>query len=92
LQSAIPGIPKEYGLKAISFVDAGSVFGYSGPTIFPGSAQSLQVANSNVVRSSVGVGLSWDSPFGPLSINYAVPLSKAAYDVVQPFGFSAGGF
>jgi outer membrane protein insertion porin family len=38
------------------------------------------------------VGLSWDSPFGPLSINYAVPLSKAPYDVVQPFGFSAGGF
>jgi outer membrane protein insertion porin family len=92
LQSAIPGVPKEYGLKALAFVDSGSVFGYSGPSIFPGSAQSLQVANSNVVRSSVGVGLSWDSPFGPLSINYAVPLSKAPYDVVQPFGFSAGGF
>jgi outer membrane protein insertion porin family len=92
LQSAIPGVPKEYGLKALAFVDSGSVFGYGGPTIFPGSAQSLQVANSNVVRSSVGVGLSWDSPFGPLSINYAVPLSKAPYDVVQPFGFSAGGF
>jgi outer membrane protein insertion porin family len=92
LQSAIPGVPKEYGLKALAFVDSGSVFGYGGPTIFPGSAQSLQVANSNVVRSSVGVGLSWDSPFGPLGISYAVPLSKAPYDVVQPFGFSAGGF
>jgi outer membrane protein insertion porin family len=91
-QSAIPGVPKEYGLKATAFVDAGSVFGYAGPTTFPGSAQSLQVANSNVVRSSVGVGLVWDSPFGPLSVNYAVPLSKAAYDVVQPFSFSAGGF
>jgi outer membrane protein insertion porin family len=40
----------------------------------------------------VGVGLTWDSPFGPLSINYAVPLTKAAYDVVQPFNFTAGGF
>jgi outer membrane protein insertion porin family len=92
LQSAIPGIPKEYGLKALAFVDTGSVFGYNGPTVFPGSAQSLQVANSNVIRSSVGVGLSWDSPFGPLGISYAVPLSKASYDVVQRFGFSAGGF
>jgi outer membrane protein insertion porin family len=92
LQSAIPGIPKEYGLKASAFVDAGSVFGYGGPTTFPGSAQSMQLANSNVVRSSVGMGLTWDSPFGPLGISYAVPLSKAAYDVVQPFGFSAGGF
>jgi outer membrane protein insertion porin family len=91
-QSAIPGVPKEYGLKATAFVDAGSVFNYGGPTTFPGSTQSLQVANSNVVRSSVGVGLVWDSPFGALGINYAVPLSKAAYDVVQPFSFTAGGF
>jgi outer membrane protein insertion porin family len=91
-QSAIPGVPKEYGLKATAFADAGSVFNYGGPTTFPGSTQSLQVANSNVVRSSVGVGLVWDSPFGALGINYAVPLSKAAYDVVQPFSFTAGGF
>ena len=92
LQSAIPGVPKEYGLKATAFVDAGSVFRYSGPTTFPGSAQSLQIANSNVVRSSVGAGLTWASPFGALTVDYAVPLSKAAYDVVQPLRFSAGGF
>jgi outer membrane protein insertion porin family len=92
LQSAIPGVPKEYGLKATAFVDAGSVFRYSGPTTFPGSAQSLQLANANVVRSSVGAGLTWASPFGALTVDYAVPLSKAAYDVVQPFRFSAGGF
>jgi outer membrane protein insertion porin family len=92
LQSAIPGVPREYGLKATAFVDAGSVFRYGGPTTFPGSAQSLQVANSNVVRSSVGAGLTWASPFGNLTVDYAVPLTKAAYDVVQPLRFSAGGF
>jgi outer membrane protein insertion porin family len=92
LQSAIPGVPQEYGLKATAFIDAGSVFRYSGPTTFPGSAQSLQLANSNVVRSSVGAGLTWASPFGALTVDYAVPLSKAAYDVVQPLRFSAGGF
>jgi outer membrane protein insertion porin family len=86
LQSAIPGVPDEYGLKATAFIDAGSVFRYNGPT------QSLQVANNNVVRSSVGAGLTWASPFGALTIDYAVPLTKAAYDVVQPFRFSAGGF
>jgi outer membrane protein insertion porin family len=90
LQSAIPGIPKEYGLKASAFVDAGSVFHYGGPIVFPGSAQSLQVANANVVRSSVGAGLTWASPFGALTVSYAVPLTKAAYDVVQPFSFGAG--
>jgi outer membrane protein insertion porin family len=92
LQSAIPGVPQEYGLKATAFVDAGSVFRYSGPTTFPGSTQSLQLANSNVVRSSVGAGLTWASPFGALTVDYAVPLSKAATDVVQPLRFSAGGF
>src|SRR5712671_3000544 len=92
LQSNIPGVPREYGLKASAFVDAGSVFRYSGPTAFPGSAQSLQVANNNIVRSSVGVGLTWASPFGALTVNYAVPLTKAAYDVVQPLSFGAGGF
>ena len=91
LQSNIPGVPQEYGLKASAFVDAGSVFRYSGPTAFPGSAQSLQVANNNIVRSSVGVGLTWASPFGALTVNYAVPLTKAAYDVVQPLNFGAGG-
>jgi outer membrane protein insertion porin family len=92
LQSNIPGVPQEYGLKATAFVDAGSVFRYTGPTTFPGSAQSLQLANNNVVRSSVGAGLTWASPFGNLTVDYAVPLTKAAYDVVQPLRFSAGGF
>jgi outer membrane protein insertion porin family len=86
LQSPIPGVPQEYGLKASAFVDAGSVFNY------PGSTQSLQVANSNIVRSSVGVGLTWASPFGALTVNYAIPVTKAAYDVVQPFSFTAGSF
>ena len=86
LQSTIPGVPDEYGLKASAFVDAGSVFRYSGSTA------SLQVANKNVVRSSVGAGLTWASPFGALTVDYAVPLTKAAYDVVQPLRFSAGGF
>ncbi|MFH0296108.1 BamA/TamA family outer membrane protein [Bradyrhizobium sp. 31Argb] len=90
LQSGIPGVPDEYGLKASAFVDAGSVFRYTGPTSVGGTA--LQVAGKNVVRSSVGMGLTWASPFGALTVDYAVPLTKAAYDVVQPLRFSAGGF
>jgi len=35
LQSAIPGVPQEYGIKAIGFIDSGSVFNYGGPTTFP---------------------------------------------------------
>jgi outer membrane protein insertion porin family len=90
LQSWIPGVPQEYGLRASAFVDSGSVFGYAGPTSF--GSQVVQVANSNVLRSSVGVGLTWASPFGALTVNYAVPVTKASYDVVQPLSFNAGPF
>jgi outer membrane protein insertion porin family len=46
--------------------------------------------NNNVVRSSVGVGLIWASPFGPLRFDYAIPLSKSASDRVQQFKFGGG--
>ncbi|MBV9562410.1 MAG: outer membrane protein assembly factor BamA [Bradyrhizobium sp.] len=90
LQSPIPGVPQEYGLRASAFVDAGSVFGYKGPTTF--GTQVAQIANKNVLRSSTGVGLTWASPFGALTVNYAVPLTKAPYDVVQPLNFNASPF
>jgi outer membrane protein insertion porin family len=90
LQSRIPGVPDEYGLKASVFVDAGSVFGYAGPTTF--GTQTVNVAKSNILRSSIGVGLTWGSPFGALTVNYALPVTKAAYDVTQPLNFSASPF
>src|SRR5438270_13787758 len=60
----------------------GSVFLHTGPTSIGG--QTVNVANSNVLRSFAGVGPTWVSPFGALAINYAVPVRKAAYDVAQP--------
>ncbi|OAF10108.1 outer membrane protein assembly factor BamA [Bradyrhizobium centrolobii] len=90
LQSGLPGVPDEYGLKGSAFVDAGSVFRYAGPTTFGG--QTVNVASGSILRSSVGVGLTWASPFGALAVNYAVPVTKAAYDVTQPFNFTASPF
>jgi outer membrane protein insertion porin family len=34
--------------------------------------------------------LVWDSPFGPLRVDYAFALSKQSYDVVQQFMFGGG--
>jgi outer membrane protein insertion porin family len=48
------------------------------------------VDNAMHIRSSVGVGLIWDSPFGPLRFDYAIPLSKQGYDRVQQFRFGGG--
>ncbi|TPQ31512.1 outer membrane protein assembly factor BamA, partial [Bradyrhizobium guangdongense] len=55
-----------------------------------GTCTGLVYDNGNVVRTSVGVGLIWQSPFGPLRFDYAVPLTKGAYDRVQQFRFGGG--
>jgi outer membrane protein insertion porin family len=56
----------------------------------PGTCTGLVYDDSKVVRSSVGVGLIWASPFGPLRFDYAVPLTKGKYDRVQEFRFGGG--
>ncbi|MEH2527455.1 MULTISPECIES: outer membrane protein assembly factor BamA [unclassified Bradyrhizobium] len=55
-----------------------------------GTCTGLQFDNGNVVRTSVGVGLIWASPFGPLRFDYAVPLTKGQFDRVQEFKFGGG--
>jgi outer membrane protein insertion porin family len=55
-----------------------------------GTCTGLIFDSSNVVRSSVGVGLIWASPFGPLRFDYAVPLTKGPFDRVQQFKFGGG--
>jgi outer membrane protein insertion porin family len=91
-------LPKEVGLKGAVYADAGSLWGYQGPTSWAATGEvnsaackcGLQYDDSKVVRTSVGVGLIWASPFGPLRFDYAVPLTKGKYDVVQEFKFGGG--
>jgi outer membrane protein insertion porin family len=92
-------LPKEVGLKGALYADAGSLWGYQGPTSWSATGEvnspacptcGLQYDDGNVVRSSVGVGLIWASPFGPLRFDYAVPLTKGKSDVVQEFRFGGG--
>jgi outer membrane protein insertion porin family len=63
------------------------------PTTNPvsaGTCTGLNFDDGNLVRTSVGVGLIWASPFGPLRFDYAVPLTKGANDRVQQFKFGGG--
>jgi outer membrane protein insertion porin family len=55
-----------------------------------GTCTGLVFDDSKVVRTSVGVGLIWASPFGPLRFDYAVPLTKGQFDRVQQFKFGGG--
>jgi outer membrane protein insertion porin family len=92
-------LPKEVGLKGAVYADAGSLWDYRGPTSWAATGEvnspicptcAMQYEDSNIVRTSVGVGLIWQSPFGPLRFDYAVPLTKGKYDLVQEFKFGGG--
>lgn len=76
------GLPNEFGVKGAVFSDFGSSWkpGVSGP----------QIVDKKSVRASAGLGLSWTSPFGPLRIDYAIPIKKEKFDQEQRFlfGFS----
>ena len=84
LQSNIPGVPRRIRLKAVAFVDAGSVFRYSGPTTFPGSIPSLRLRQLQRAAILGWRGMSWACPSAALTVSYAVPITKASYDVMQP--------
>jgi outer membrane protein insertion porin family len=89
-QTPLYFLPKEIGIKLATFADAGSLWDYQGPTYWSKTGETLQVADSKSVRSSVGVGLLWDSPLGPLRFDVAYPLTKEPYDRKQIFRFSGG--
>ena len=90
LQTPLFFLPKDVGLKFAVFADAGSLWDYQGPTRWNVTGERMIVGDSNLVRTSVGAGLVWESPFGPLRFDYAVPLTKTNYDRVQEFRFSGG--
>ncbi|MFH0131323.1 outer membrane protein assembly factor BamA [Variovorax sp. VaC1] len=69
LSTPFPGAGNDRTLRLYSFFDVGNVFGSraSGLTDEQWKAQKK-------LRASVGVGISWISPLGPLSLAYAFPV------------------
>jgi outer membrane protein insertion porin family len=92
-------LPKEVGVKGAVYADAGSLWDYKGPTSWAATGEvntptcpncAMQFTDQNTIRTSVGVGIIWASPFGPLRFDYAVPITKGKNDVVQQFRFGGG--
>jgi outer membrane protein insertion porin family len=81
-------------LKVALFSDVGSLWATNGSSVsnLATLSPSQQIANSRALRASVGASLIWDSPFGAIRVDYAFPVAKQPYDVVQPLNFTAGGF
>ena len=77
-QSPFSFLPKDVGMKVAVFADAGSLWDYKGPTSWNVTGETLTpVERHRRPRASVGVGLIWNSPFGPLRFDYAFPLLEA---------------
>ncbi|MCL4767381.1 MAG: outer membrane protein assembly factor BamA [Hyphomicrobiaceae bacterium] len=95
----LPLIPDELGMSGAVFADAGSLFGASdftksisgscGVPVLPGERPNVCLADDATIRSSVGVGLLWNSPLGPLRLDYAYALTKESYDKTQQIRFGA---
>jgi outer membrane protein insertion porin family len=101
-QTPLYFLPKDVGIKLAVFADAGSLWSYKGPTFWNVTGETLQVGldSASMIRSSVGVGLLWDSPLGPLRFDLAYPITKycatpvggggEVCDHTQVFRFSGG--
>lgn len=76
------GLPKQLGVSGAVFTDAGSLseLDFENPII----------ADTASVRWATGIGLAWRSPFGPVRIDYAVPILKEDFDATENFRFNFG--
>ena len=97
LSTPFPGAGNDRTLRLYSFFDAGNVF------TDRSSQSNAQWKAQQMIRASVGIGISWISPLGPLRLAYAVPVkyqkdqdlttdpTKPVYsDRIQRFQFQIG--
>jgi len=76
------GLPEELRFFGRVFADAGNLTNIdaNGPTL----------VDSDTIRASVGVGVSWLSPVGPLSIDLSEAVLKESEDDLERFRISFG--
>ena len=68
-------IMEQYGIRGVAFFDMGNAF---------------QDFSFGDLRKSVGAGVRWMSPFGPLRVELGFPLNKQPDDETSVLGFSIG--
>jgi len=76
--SPFPGGGNDRTLRWFGFMDMGSVYG---------ADEAIQFDS---MRASVGVGISWISPVGPLRLAFAKPIRQFDGDKIQTMAFQIG--
>lgn len=77
------GLPEEFGVAGQAFTDIGT----AGPT---DTRDTLTVNQSQAIRVAPGLGLSWKSPMGPVSVDLGYPVVKEKFDKKEFFRFNFG--
>ena len=76
--SPLPGGGNDRTLRMYAFFDAGGLYGPD---------ENIELRD---LRSSVGIGISWISPVGPLRLAYAKPVTMFDNDKIQAIQFTIG--
>ncbi|MEC8531733.1 MAG: BamA/TamA family outer membrane protein, partial [Pseudomonadota bacterium] len=76
------GLPNEFGIEGRVFSDAGSL-GENDSSI-------ASITDTGSLRMSVGAGLLWSSPLGPMNLDFARAIIKESFDQTEVFRFSVG--
>lgn len=76
------GLPDELAIRGRVFSDFGSLWDLT--------PKDDDVADDATLRASVGVGLTWVSPFGPIGIDLGQAILKESYDDTEIFRVNFG--
>ncbi len=76
------GLPEEFGIRGAVFFDGGSLAFLD--------EKDPSIVDVGSLRMSAGVGVSWDSPFGPIRLDYAEAFLKEEFDRTEALHFSFG--
>ena len=83
LETSFPlGLPDELALSGRLFSDFGSL-----GSVSPSNAS---IKDTGSVRASLGAGIGWVSPFGPINVDIGYPIKKEAFDKTERVRFNFG--
>lgn len=71
-------VPLPFGFRLAGFFDIGQVYGFG---------NDFDLAN---LRKAAGAGFRWNSPFGPIRVDYGVNLDRKPGEKFGAFNFSVG--
>ncbi|MBI4560828.1 MAG: BamA/TamA family outer membrane protein, partial [Candidatus Rokubacteria bacterium] len=71
-------VPLGFGLRFVTFLDVGNVYGFT------------KEFDPTDTREAAGVGLRWQSPFGPIRLDWGFNLDRQSGENASQFHFSVG--